>query len=282
MIKWLVLTATIVFWGLAFTAIKYSMQFVSPYELASLRFAIAGVLFAASIIAGRLKIEKGDIPQIFLVGLFGVTIYHVCLNAGEMYISSGVASLIVATAPIYVLILARIMLGETIAPQKIVGSLIAITGVAIISQPEGDFSLPGIALTLASAVAAAAYTVLGKKLMYKYDHSTLTNYSTLLGTIPLLPFTLPASLKVFGLCDYTLIASVVFLGVFATYFGYRGWYYFLEREEASRAAVFLLPIPLISTLAGVFLLNETVGPQTFAGGAAILAGILLVVRSPSH
>ncbi|MBO8178961.1 MAG: hypothetical protein H0Z19_00525 [Archaeoglobus sp.] len=48
--KWIVLTSTIIFWGLAFTAIKYSVKYLSPISVASLRFAIANVLFALLII----------------------------------------------------------------------------------------------------------------------------------------------------------------------------------------------------------------------------------------
>jgi drug/metabolite transporter (DMT)-like permease len=278
MSKWLVLGFTIIFWGLAFAAIKYSMVFLNPFELASLRFLIADVFFLLSLAARRCSLEKRDLPPIFLLGLFGVTIYHVFLNAGEIYVTSGVASLIIATAPIFVLILSWIFLGERITKGKVIGVLIAFGGVAALSKPESGGSPVGMILVFISALSAAGYTVLGKKLMQRYDFFALTSYAMLFGSIPILYFSVPGLGKILAIMDPGLIYSVVFLGVFSTYLGYLGWYYFLEREEASRASVFLLTIPFVALIAGAVMLNESITLLTIAGGIAVIFGILLVLR----
>ncbi len=278
--KWTVLTSTILFWGLAFTAIKYSVNYLSPVELAALRFAIADLLFLMGIVLTGIKVSKGDLPVVFALGIFGVVIYHTALNAGEIYISSGVASLIISTAPIFVLLFSWAFLKERITKLKVLGTLIAFAGVAALSKPEaGNGDVTGILLVLLSAISAAAYTVLGKRLMGKYDSVTLTSYAMLLGSVPLLAFALPAARKVLDAADPGLLTSVLFLGVFSTYLGYQGWYYFLQREEASRASVFLLAIPLVALLAGALLLNEAITPLTVLGGIAVVLGIVLVIKS---
>jgi len=278
--KWTVLTSTILFWGLAFTAIKYSVNYLSPVELAALRFAIADLLFLMGIVLTGIKVSKGDLPMVFALGIFGVVIYHTALNAGEIYISSGVASLIISTAPIFVLLFSWAFLKERITKLKVLGTLIAFAGVAALSKPEaGNGDVTGILLVLLSAISAAAYTVLGKRLMGKYDSVTLTSYAMLLGSVPLLAFALPAARKVLDAADPGLLTSVLFLGVFSTYLGYQGWYYFLQREEASRASVFLLAIPLVALLAGALLLNEAITPLTVLGGIAVVLGIVLVIKS---
>jgi drug/metabolite transporter (DMT)-like permease len=252
---------------------------LSPYELASLRFVVADLFFLLGILAKRDRIERKDLPSVFILGMFGVVIYHVFLNAGEIYITSGVASLIISTAPIFVLVLSWAFLKERITGMKVFGVLIAFGGVAVLSNPESGGSFLGLVLVFISAVSAAAYTVLGKKLMEKYDSLTLTSWTILLGSIPILYFSIPGVEKILVRMDMMLILSVMFLGIFSTYLGYLGWYYFLEREEASRASVFLLAIPFVSIVAGSFLLNEAITTLTIAGGSAIIFGILLVIRS---
>lgn len=286
--KWSVLAATIVFWGLAFTAIKYSIRYLNPFELASLRFAIADIFFFAGIVGGLFLSKRSgertknetvnirDIPSFFILGFFGVTVYHVCLNTGEITVNSGIASLIISTAPIFVLIFSRLFLKERITGLKIAGVVIAFTGVAVLSNPEKG-NIEGILLIFASSISAAIYTVLGKSLMHSYKPVTLTNYAMLLGSIPLLVFLPNALMKTFNAGSH-LIWSVIFLGVFSTYLGYQGWYYFLEKEEASRASVFLLAIPFVSVIAGAVLLGESVMPLTAVGGLAIVVGIFLVLR----
>ncbi len=276
MLRWIILSATIIFWGLAFTAIKYAVTYLDPIAIATLRFAIADLMFLAIVV--RTRVEKEDLPVVFLLGIFGVPLYHICLNLGENYVSSGVASLIVALAPALVLILSWAFLGEKMTPKKVAGTILAFSGIALISKPtSGDFI--GILLVFISTLSAAIYTVLGKRLMKKYDAITLTSNSMILGSLPLLLF-LPRSIsQMVTNLSLNLELSILFLGVFSTYLGYMGWYYFLKTEEASKASIFLLAIPLVSLAAGSLLLNEELTLTIIAGTLAVIAGILLVVRS---
>ncbi len=163
-------------------------------------------------------------------------------------------------------------------PKKVAGTILAFSGIALISKPtSGDFI--GILLVFISTLSAAIYTVLGKRLMKKYDAITLTSNSMILGSLPLLLF-LPRSIsQMVTNLSLNLELSILFLGVFSTYLGYMGWYYFLKTEEASKASIFLLAIPLVSLAAGSLLLNEELTLTIIAGTLAVIAGILLVVRS---
>ena len=278
--KWVVLIFTILFWGLAFTAIKYAVMSLTPYELAFLRFLVADVLFLATIVYGRYRIARGDLLKVSFIGVFGVAVYHISLNAGEMYIPSGVASLIIAMAPVFVLVFSAMLLGERVTLAKVTGILVALFGVYVLSHPESGGDLTGILLVLIATLSAGIYTVGGKVLMRKYDPLVLTSYAMVLGSVPLIPFSYSSLSKLLEV-DMITVLSVVFLGVFSTYFAYQGWYYFLNREEASKASVFLQAIPVVSILAGYFLLGEEITHMTLVGGAMIIAGIVIVVRSKS-
>ncbi|MBE8540434.1 EamA family transporter [Geoglobus acetivorans] len=278
--KWIVLTFTIIFWGLAFTAIKHAVQVLSPFELAFLRFLVADFLFILTVFFKGYRIRRKDIPTVFVLGFFGVTVYHVCLNAGEMYIPSGIASLIISTAPVFVLVLSAVFLKEGITYRKVAGIAIALVGVYVLSRPDSAGHLIGVLLVLISTISAAIYTVLGKSTLKRYSSGVLTSYVMLFGSVPLSIYA-PSSFEKLLELDAITILSVVFLGVFSTYLAYQGWYYVLKREEASRASVFLNAIPVVSIVAGSLLLSEPITLSTLAGGAMILAGILIVLRAKS-
>jgi len=275
--KWIVLAFTILFWGLAFTAIKYSIYFLNPIELAAMRFLFADIFFALNILILKSKIDFKDLPQFFILGLIGVPTYHDCLNFGETYISSGVASLIISTAPIFVLLLSWLFLHESITKGKIFGVFIAFFGIVILSEPESG-NITGILIVFVSAISAALYTVFGKKLLEKYDSITLTNYAIILGSIPLLFVITPSTLEIL-ISDINLIFSVLFLSIFSTYLGYQGWYYFLKKEGASKASVFLLTIPPVSLIAGTVLLGEVITLKTILGSLAVIFGVAITLKS---
>lgn len=277
-LKWIVLFFTVVFWGLAFTAIKYAVGYFTPYELAFLRFATANMLFIPTVLIREYRIEREDIWKVFVLGIFGVAVYHVSLNAGETMVSSGVASLIIATAPVFVLIFSYFLLDESITFRKVAGIALSLLGVYVLTDPRSGGNPIGVLLVFLGTLSAGIYTVGGKIMMKKYSPQTLTAYAMILGTIPLLIYSESSISKIVNATPL-LIFSVVFLGIFPTYISYQGWYYFLNKEEASRASVFLQTIPLVSIVAGNMLLNEPVTAYTILGGFLIIGGVLLVLRN---
>lgn len=276
-LKWIILFLTILFWGLAFTAIKYAVNFFSPYELAFLRFIVANALFIPTVLVKKYRIEKEDVWKVFILGVFGVFTYHVALNAGETMVSSGVASLIIASAPIFVLIFSYFLLGENITFGKVAGIVLAIFGVYILTNPKSGGNLIGVMLVFIATLSAGIYTVGGKLMMRKYSPQVLTSYAMILGTFPLLIYS-ESSISKIPDVGIIPILTVIFLGVFPTYISYQGWYYFLNKEEASRASIFLQTIPLVSIMAGKLLLDEPITFYTVFGGMMIIAGVLLVLK----
>ncbi len=270
----MVLLMTITVWALAFTMIKVALCCLTPLSVAALRFAVAAVAFLILAFAAGLKVSPKDLPVIAAIGFFGVPLYHVSLNVGETLINSGTASVIISTAPIFVLILSKLILGEELTIRKALGIAMAFAGVAVISEPKDATS--GVAITLLAAIAAALYTTLGKLMMRRYDSKTLTTYVMLTGAAFLSPF-LPKALVSVAACGADTILSITFLGLFSTFFGYLGWYYFLEFEEASKASVFLLAIPPVSILAGCFMLGEKISFSTIAGSILVIAGVYAVI-----
>ncbi|AGK61952.1 putative permease, DMT superfamily [Archaeoglobus sulfaticallidus PM70-1] len=279
-----IISMTVLFWGWAFLAIKVAVKEVDAYSLTFYRFTIANVFLTAYLLLKKAVPAKEDIPRIFALGFFGVTAYHVLLNFGEMYISSGLASLIIALAPVFVFFFSISFLGEDFTIKKFLGSIIALSGVFLVILDTSDLSfsmnesMVGVAAVFVSALSATFYIVYGKVLFEKYEPLTLTAYAIIFATVPLL------LLIPFGVINFEFnfsaetAYSILFLGIFATFLGYTGWYYVLDKMQASQASIFLQAIPVVAVFSAWFLLGEKITLLTVLGTIFVVVGVYFVNR----
>ena len=104
---------TLLFWASAFAGIRAGLKAYSPGHLVLLRFIIASVGMAGYASLARMRMpEKSDLPVILILGFLGITGYHVPLVFGEVTVTAGAASLLIASGPIFTALLATLFLGE--------------------------------------------------------------------------------------------------------------------------------------------------------------------------
>jgi len=205
------------------------------------------------------------------------------LNYGQ-YISAGAASLIIATIPVFVLILAMVFLREKITLTQFFGVLLALSGVVVISiwgQENTVIDIKYIFAAFAVLVAAvmgAVYTVAGKKLLTRYNALSLTVYAMLLGSIGLLPVVNFSFIDEVSRISLNVWGAVIFLGVFSTVVGYVLWYKALEIRNASEISVYLYAIPVLSTIISYFMFDDKLTYMFVFGGALGILGLFLVNR----
>lgn len=282
----LMMLLTIVVWALAFPFIRASLEGgLSFTSLTTLRFLVVCTSFVFILLIKRSifsKLQKQDIIPIFLLGFFGVIVYHLGLNYGEQYISAGAASLIIATIPVFVLILAIVFLKEKISSIQLSGILLALTGVVVISiwgQEDTTIDVKYLFAAFAVLIAAimgAFYTVAGKKLLTRYNALSLTVYAMLLGSIGLLPFIRFSFFEEIFQVSLYVWGAVIFLGVFSTVVGYVLWYKALEIRNASEISVYLYAIPILSTVISYIMFNDEITYMFIVGGALVIIGLFLV------
>ncbi len=275
----------IIVWAFAFPLIKIGLEDLSFINLTIMRFFIVCIIFIIILILSPKKfskLHKKDIIPIFILGFFGVIVYHFGLNYGEQYISPAIASLIIATIPIQIVILARFILKEKISLKKFIGIILALIGVLIISiwgREESILEIEyvfGAIAILVAAIMAALYTIAGKKLLERYNGLSLTVYAMLFGCIGLIPF-LNQSLinQVTGMTINTWFA-VIFLGLFSTVIGYVIWYIALKIKSASEISIYLYAIPVLSTIISYFWFKIEITFMFILGGFLVLFGLYIV------
>jgi drug/metabolite transporter (DMT)-like permease len=243
-----------------------------------LRYLVASLTLAVYAMVTRMPLpERRDIPRFALLGFLGFTAYNVAINAGEVGISAGVASFIVAGAPIMMALGGILFFGERLKRLGWVGIGICLLGVAIITLTSEDgLSLqPAALLVLLAAICQAAYSVGQKPMLKKYGALRFVTYAVWAGAAFLLVF-VPGLLRDLPTAAPEATFAVVYMGIFPGALGYLTWSLVLSRVPAAIAGTFLYGVPVCAVIIAWLWLGEVPGVLALLGGALVIAGVVVV------
>lgn len=275
-----------ILFGASVVAVRVAVQDIPPLTLAILRFGQGGFLLLLLLLIWArdlLRIGWRDVPYLVLLGVIFFTIFPVTFNTGLRLTEASRGALMLATMPLWSVLLARMATGEHLRFRQICGVLLAFAGVGVVFAERGltfvgtSLSLAGDALMLVTAICGAVYGVLAKRMLTRYRALSVTAYTMMFGTLLLMPFTFledPSSALARMRSDTVML--VLFLGIFGGAIGYFLWTFALTRLSPTQVAVYINLNPMIATLLGVTLLAEKLTGIFVAGFAAVLAGVLLV------
>lgn len=286
---YLSLVITMLFWGGTFIAGRTLVGSVSPASAAFLRFAIATMALAilTRVIDGRISIppRKQWLP-LLLLGMTGVFSYNLLFFTGLQYIEAGRASLIIALNPMAITIAAVIFFHERLTSKQFIGIFISLIGALFVisnGHPgiifSGGFGV-GEAAILGCVASWSAYSLIGRTVMKSLTPLAAVFYSSLAGTILLIPFALNntsiSTILSYSIYDWT---SLVFLGLFGTAAGFSLYYRAIQKIGATRSSVFINLVPLFSILLSWLILGESIKPSVMTGGLLLLTGVYLTNTS---
>ncbi len=276
------LCVLVVLWASAFPAIKLGLEGLSPLHLTLARHLVASAAFAVFLLVARARLlpRRGDVPALLGLGLIGITVYHVSLNVGQLQVSAGATSLIIATAPALTALIAFFVLHDALGPLGWLGTAFGLAGVALIVLGDGSQRLapslgPYAALVLLAALATACFAVFQRPLLRRYRPLELTAYVTWAGTLPMLLFFSGFDVALAGAGQRSLLAAL-HLGVFPSAVAYTLFAFALSRAPATLVTAWLYLIPGFALLFSWWWLGEVPSALTVAGGAVVVGGVAMV------
>ena len=276
-----------VLWAGAFSAIKALLEHgMAAGDIALLRYLVAAPGFALLLwrSGGLPGLTRRDAVRLAAVGVLVVVGYHVSLNVGTRYTTSGTAALVVALAPALTLVLATMLGLERATARRVAGLAVAFAGVAVVVLlgAGGELSLAnakGPLIVLAAPVSFALYNVLLQPLLDRYSLLALTAASSLVGTLGLLPLARRSTVDAVTGISAGDAALVLYLGILCTLLGYLAWNVGLRGLGSTSAVTYAYGIPVLAVAFGAVLLDETVTLWLAVGGALVLAGVAAAQRA---
>jgi len=274
-------------WGAAFPAIRLLGESLDPFQITWFRYALFPLAYGAFLALRRREVwatvSGRDWAVMGCLGLFGVVGYHFPLNwgmHGPQGVSSATGAILVATGPIFIMLLAILLGQEKLRPRAALGSLVAFAGVTVVvlyGRGDADLDLAArAALILLAPMSWAVYSVLAKPMVARYGGIFVTGVTMGMGTLSLLPLGVWYGVAPLARLDAAGWGALLFLAILSTLAGYAVFNHALKHRRASDVAVFIYFQPVISTVVGALVLDEPVTRWLLAGSSLVLAGIVLV------
>ncbi|MEO4017747.1 DMT family transporter [Pseudomonas rossensis] len=263
-------------WGYSPTGIHIGLRAYEPGHLALLRFLLASAFMAVvAVFRGISLPNRRDLPLLFALGFFAVSLHHVALNFGQQSVSAGASSVLAQSTPLFSTLLARFVFKDRVSAWRWGCVLLGLIGVVIVVA--GDHGLGSIdahgLLILLAAVSWSFYFALQKHHSRRYDGLTLVCYTVWFGTLLLLVY-LPGLVSQVITAPVEVQLAVIGLGIFPSALAYLAWAYVLTHVDLSRATMTLYLIPPTAMAIASFALGERPTLMIIGGALVVLVSVL--------
>lgn len=284
------LIATLI-WGSTWTAIRYQLGTVDPSWSIAFRFAVASILLGgyARWIGAPLRIARRELPLVIALALAQFMLNFQFVYRAEAYITSGLVAMMFALLIIPNALLGRLLLGHKVGRNFILGSLLAVLGMALLFQKEiqdaaagGGVALLGIGLTLAGILGASLGNIVQASRRADAMHwVTMIVWGMALGAIGNALLALATTgLPIFDPRPSYWLA-VVYLALFGSALTFPLYLFVIRQIGPARAAYSSVLVPIVAMVFSTVLEGYRWTPSAVAGSMLAIAGLVLALKARS-
>jgi drug/metabolite transporter (DMT)-like permease len=275
---WIALVTVYVIWGSTYLGIAYAVETIPPLFAASTRFITAGALMSAVVLFvrhGTMRMARRELLACALIGCL-MPGGNAVLFLAERNVPTGLASLIIASVPLWLMVM-RIGIGRERLPWPVLAGVgVGFAGVAVLAQPSGGAKAYGIALCVLSAVMWSTGSFLSSRLAMPANPLAATAVEMLSGGFVLLPISL------FTVHHFSpSLASVlgwIYLITFGSIVGYTAYVWLLANAPLGMVSTYAYVNPVVAITLGVLFRGEHLTWRLLIGAAIVVVAVATVVR----
>lgn len=268
-------------WGSTWLAIRLGLDSLTPVFSAGLRFTLASffVLTIMKIKKIQLQTDSLSIKLYFILGFFSFVIPFGLVYWAELFIPSGLASIIFAVMPFFVILFSVIAIKEqTILPVQVFGVILGFVGIVVIFSEDLflDFSHDfwGMGAVLLSSIMQAGIAVTMKKYGKHLNPLSMNFLPLLLAGITMVVFGILYEDQSSSKYDMKAVLSVGYLAFFGTVLTFTTYYWLMKKINIVLLSISTFVTPIIAVILGWAILGEKFTSQILAGSSLVLVGIL--------
>jgi len=270
------------FWSFSFIWFKVAYQGYNPITVVIFRLTIAALLITiiAAFLKRLQKPSKEDFKLFVLMAFFEPFIYFLGESYGLKYVSSTVAAVIVATIPLISPVFAWYFFREKLKWMNVAGLTFSFIGVGLVVL-NGSFQFNasplGVGLEFIAVFAAIAYSIVLRKLVFKYNTMSIIAYQNIIGIVFFLPVWLLVDFNDFISRPFhpEAFQAIVFLAVFASTLAFVFFTQSIRQIGVNRSNTFINLIPVFVAILSYFILKESLGTRQIAGIFIVVVGLFL-------
>jgi drug/metabolite transporter (DMT)-like permease len=272
------------FWGSSYLWIKIALESVPPLTLIAGRLVLASIFLWAVVLLTREPLPRSprQYGHLFVMALINIVIPFILIAFGERSIDSALASILNATVPLFVIVLAPMFLPEEgITWPKVAGLAIGFAGVILLVAPDlvniSDSDMTGELLLLASSLSYAIGNVYARRNVRGLAPRIPALFQVFLAMCVIVPLALVFDRPFTEVHPApSAILAIAWLGILGSGFAYICYFTILANWGATRTSMVAYLLPVVGILLGGLVLNDPVTLNRIAGTALVIAGIALV------
>jgi drug/metabolite transporter (DMT)-like permease len=278
-----------VLWGSTYLAMRVIVRDMPPYVAGAVRYLASGplMLAACALLGRKIRIGIQDLRRLLVIAILLLSLGNIGVLWGEKYVSSGLASLIVALVPIWVVIIeAWIFRAGRMTAKGLFGLALGIVGLLVLLWPRiASGSHLGRLELIGSGILAGAsfFWALGSVFSHRYNLSVdvfvsaawqMTLAGLVNGGVALVSGQFQKTHW-----TATALTGIAYLVVFGSWIGYSAYIYLLEHVPTPKVATYAYVNPIVALILGWLILHEQVDVFMLVGTAIIIASVWLVNTS---
>jgi drug/metabolite transporter (DMT)-like permease len=272
-------------WGSTYLAIRWAIETMPPFLMAGVRFLLAGALIAGwSFARGAAWPKAVHWRRSAVVGLLLLLGGNGGVVWAELYVPSGLAALLVATVPLWMVLVDALWKGGSFPPLRVwFGIALGLVGVALLAQPSAEGSSPryvwGALALIGASLSWSVGSVYARRVPIPVAPVLATGMQMLAGGAGLLLFGLLVGegprLDLAAISARSWLAFVYLL-VLGSIVGYTAYVYLLHHTTPALASTYAYVNPVIAVLLGWAIAGEPLTGRTLVAAAVILAGVVVI------